>query len=243
MAMRGILSLLLSLRTTIWLFLALLCLLFYGAILMPGRKEFQTIHDTPLLRWMSESPGGVTWWLWAAVAILSLLTANTLFCSVESVIKKRSARQWLMIIAPQVVHAGFLFVLLAHLLSSIGGFKGSAVVHEGAVLSLPNGTEAMFHDIRMSADPRGFLSDWSMAVTYTSGGKRLASHRIRPNEPSFREGFGVYIKEVRAVPFPMALIEVSREPGALSALAGGVLFMVGMAALLLLKIRREEAEG
>jgi hypothetical protein len=41
-------------------------------------------------------------------------------------------------------------------------------------------------------------------------------------------------------PYATALIEVSREPGAPYALAGGLLFLTGMFSLLLLKIRREE---
>jgi hypothetical protein len=41
-------------------------------------------------------------------------------------------------------------------------------------------------------------------------------------------------------PFPAALIEVSREPGAIWALVGGLFFLAGMITLLILKIKKEE---
>jgi cytochrome c biogenesis protein ResB len=68
----------------------------------------------------------------------------------------------------------------------------------------------------------------------------LSKDTLRPNSPSFIEGMGLYIKTVRFEPFPVALIQVSRDPGAPWALAGGGLFLIGMISLLLLKIRREE---
>jgi len=47
---------------------------------------------------------------------------------------------------------------------------------------------------------------------------------------------------VKVAPFPVAMIEVSREPGAPWALAGGILFIAGMVTLLFLKIRQEEPD-
>jgi len=38
---------------------------------------------------MQEMPVSISWWLWAAIAILSLLTANTVVCSIESIVRKR----------------------------------------------------------------------------------------------------------------------------------------------------------
>lgn len=65
---------------------------------------------------------------------------------------------------------------------------------------------------------------------------------IRPNSPSFQDGFGIYIKTVQSEPFPAALIEVSREPGAFWALVGGVLFLTGMITLLIFKVKREDMQ-
>lgn len=230
----------LSLRTAILLILTMLCLLFYGAVALPLQKEFQALHEIPLFQWMLEHPAGITWWLWALIAVLSLLTANTLLCSIESVFRKRESRQWLLIISPQVIHIGFLFILLAHLFSSYGGFKGTAFAYRDTVFQLPNGLEVKFDDVKADIAPEGYIKDWSADISYFKDGDYQSSDVIRPNDPSLKEGLGIYIKEVRIAPFPVALIEVSREPGALWALIGGTLFLLGMSTLLVLKIRRED---
>ncbi len=240
---KRILDFFLSLRTTIWLLLALLCLLLYGSFIMPSKEAFQALHYMPLIEWLQESPLGITWWLWSSMAVLVLLTANTFLCSIESVIKKRGARKWLLIISAQVMHAGFLFILLAHLLSSYGSFKATTFVYRGTVLQLPNGLVVAFDGINADIDPSGYVEDWSADIRYFREGREIARDVIVPNGPSFRSGLGIYIKTVKMAPFPSALIEVSREPGALWALIGGILFIAGIVTLLILKIQREDALG
>ncbi len=239
--MSKILAFFFSLRTAIWLLMALLCLLLYGSFVMPVSEEFQTLQTLPLFQWMSENSTGITWWLWAAIAVVSLLTANTLLCSIESVLKKKSARQLMLVISPQVVHIGFLFILLAHLLSGYSSFRGIAVVYENQGLRLPNGNDVLFRKINVDMDQRGYITDWTSDVEYFREGVSLGTDRIGPNSPSFEDGLGIYIKNVRLQPYPVAIVEVSREPGAVWALIGGLLFMAGMTALLLLKIKKEES--
>jgi hypothetical protein len=238
--MKIIFDFFLSIRTTIWLTLALLFLLLYGSLVMPVREEFQALHTMPLFPWMMGNSFSITWWLWSSIGVLSLLTANTLLCSIESVIKKKGARHWLLVISPQVVHAGFLFILLAHLLSSSGGFRGVTFAGEGSAIQVPNGLTVVFDKIHTEIDPSGYLTNWSADVRYFSKGRQIASDVILPNSPSFQDGYGIYIKTVKMEPFPSALIEVSREPGALWALIGGILFLVGITTLLVFKIRRED---
>ena len=238
--LKNVLKIFLSIRTSIWLMLVLLVLLFYGAVVMPLKEEFLMLHTTPLFQWLLENPPEITWWLWGAIAVASLLAVNTILCSIESFIKKRSARHWLLLIAPQIIHVGFLFMLLAHLLSSFGGFKGTTFVFRGTVLQLPNGQDVVFDDITIDRDESGYISDWSAHIRYFKNGRHLASDVILPNDPSFQGGLGIYIKTVQMRPFPAALIEVSREPGAIWALVGGVCFLIGMITLLVLKIKKED---
>jgi cytochrome c biogenesis protein ResB len=223
--------------------MALLCLLFYGSVLMPAREEFQSLHTVPLFQWMTDNSPGITWWLWAAIGAISLLTVNTLLCSIDSVVKKKSARQWMLVISPQVIHIGFLFILLAHFLSGYSSFRGTAVVYENAGLRLPNGNDVLFRKIEVDTDTMGYIQDWSADIEYFRAGRSLRSDRIRPNSPSFQDGLGIYIKTVQLQPYPAAMIEVSKEPGAVWALIGGILFMLGMITLLLLKIKKEETKG
>lgn len=236
---RNVTALFFSLKTAIILLVALLSLLLYGCFVMPLYGEFQLLGAVPLLRWMTESPLAITWWLWASVCVLSFLTVNTLFCSLESLIVKRESKDLLLKISPQIIHAGFLFILLAHLLSSYGSFKGTAFVAKGSMLRLPNGLTALFSSVNAVVDPSGYIQDWSAELKYFEGGRQIASDVIQPNSPSFEKGLGIYIKTVRLDPYPVALVEVSREPGAPWALAGGILFLAGTVSLLILKIRRE----
>lgn len=237
---RNAMAFFLSLKTTIILLLVLLCLLLYGSLAMPLNQEFQLLSVEPLLHWMVDSPLAITWWLWASLGVLSFLTINTFFCSLESLLMKRESKNWLLKISPQIIHAGFLFILLAHLLSSYGSFKGTTFVTRGSMLQLPNGLAVLFDSVNVVVDPSGYVQDWSAEVRYFEGGRQIANGVVQPNSPSFEKGLGIYIKTVRLDPYPVALIEVSKEPGAPWALVGGILFLVGMTTLLILKVKREE---
>jgi hypothetical protein len=237
--LKKILSFFISIRTASWLLIALICLLLFGSVAMPAHEEFLALHTVALFAWMQEMPVDITWWLWASLGVLSLLTANTIVCSIESVVRKRDARQWLLIISPQIMHIGFLFILLAHLLSSFGSVKGITYAYKDTTLQLPNNLEVRFNQVHAAVDASGYVIDWSADIEYLRDGVSLATDRILPNSPSFRDGIGIYIKTVKAHPFPVAMIEVSREPGAFWALAGGALFMAGMVTFLALKISRE----
>ncbi|MBI5847061.1 MAG: cytochrome c biogenesis protein ResB [Nitrospirae bacterium] len=238
--LKTILGFFISLRTAIWLLIGLICLLLFGSLVMPNHEEFLALHTVALFDWMQEMPMSIAWWLWACLAVLSLLTANTLVCSVESLARKRESRQWLLIISPQVMHIGFLFILLAHLLSSYGSFKGITYAYQGSVFQLPNNLEVRFNKVNADVDAAGYVKDWSADIEYFKDGKTLSHDRILPNSPSFKEGLGIYIKTMKVAPFPVAMIEVSREPGAPWALVGGIFFMAGMVTLLFLKIRQED---
>lgn len=238
-----VLSFFLSLRTALWLLCALIALLGAGAFVMPAHQEFQTIHSVPLLRWMREHPAGLTWWLWASVLALILLAANTLFCSVESILKKRKVMQWLLLISPQVIHAGFLFILLAHLLSSLGGFKELAVAAEGSMLRMPEApeTEALrVTAIDLAVNSRGYLIGWAVSLDYVREGVVVAQDRLLPNTPSLYKGLNITVKDLQAFPSKAVLLEFSREPGAVWALVGGILFMAGTITLIALKLKRPE---
>ncbi len=228
----------LSLKTTVLLLALLLALFFVGAFVMPADEAFQLLHSIPLFEWLGEQPPSVTWWLWGCIGILAVLTLNTLFCSAESLIKKRKADQWIMIISPQIVHIGFLFMLLAHLLSSLGAFKSFGIADEGGVLTLPDGGVFEISAINVSEDAKGYIVDWSVNVDFKAGGAEKKDVLL-PNKPFFERGIGIYVRDVRAYPSKEVLLEVSREPGTLWALIGGVLFMIGIIALVAFKMKRD----
>lgn len=233
-----ILRFFLSLKTALWLLGITLILFLSGALIMPGRREFQEIHSIPMLQWLTRERPGITWWLWLLIIALAVISVNTFFCSIESVVRKRGVTQWILLISPQIIHAGFLFILLAHLLTASGGYRSFSVAGEGSLLEMPDGDEILYiKGIDISSDARGYTTDWEVRVEYISHDMSRHADVIRPNKPSIRDDFNVNIKELASAPHKAVLLQVSREPGARYALAGGILITIGIGVLIALKIR------
>lgn len=234
-----IMEFLLSLRTAIWSLSFLIAALFAGAFIMPAKQEFQSIHSLPLFIWLNEQPASATWWLWLSIGILALLTINTIFCSIESIIKKRKVTQWLLLISPQIIHIGFLFILLAHLFSAFGSSQGMAVAREGSFFNMPGGY-AVLHvkKINLQISPYGYVTGWGVEVEYLREGMTLKD-TIEPNSPFLKSGLNINVKDLQAFPEKAVLLQISREPGAVWALIGGALFMIGIITLAALKIKTE----
>jgi hypothetical protein len=154
--------------------------------------------------------------------------------------KKRKITQWLLLISPQIIHAGFLFILLAHLLSAAGASQTLRVAGEGSFIKL-------FHDnvflevekIQISTNSRGYISGWTVMVKYIVDGEPVSRERIEPNKPFLRRGLNVIVKDFRSIPHKAVLLQVSREPGAFWALLGGVVSIAGILTLIILRIRAE----
>lgn len=236
---RHILGVLASLRTAIWLLLGLICVLLYGSILMPADEVYGAMNTMPLFEWMRQVPLLKKWWLMGAIILLSALTANTIICSAESIIKKWDREKWLLIISPQIMHIGFLLILVAHLLSSYGALRAMTSAFEGSVFKLSETSAFRITEIRVSVSPDGYITDLRAGVEFMEGDTVIKRSYFWPNNPAFYKGFGLYIKDARLLPVRTALIEVSREPGAPWALAGGVLFSIGTVLLMVLKMKRE----
>src|SRR6266542_3596060 len=90
---------LVSLNLGLWLIGGVLLFLGIGSF-SSGGAESGNINEMPLLRWLLETPVAVSWWLWAAVALLALLALNTVLCSVESLRMKYQRGNFLVLIAP-----------------------------------------------------------------------------------------------------------------------------------------------
>lgn len=219
----------------------LLIMLLAGAVIMPGNKAFQALHSIPLFEWIQRQPYTITWWLWCIIGVLVIITINTISCSIESIVRKRKVTQWLLLISPQIIHIGFLFMLLAHLLSSIGAYQEMVYGREGTSLRLAGSDTVMkVKDIDIRFDYYGYITDWQVDIDYTKGKDTLQTDIIKPNKPSTYNGLNVNVKNLRAYPEEVILIQLNREPGAIWALIGGILFMVGIVTLIALKIKLEK---
>lgn len=219
-----------SLNFGMWLMGGVLALLAVGSF-TGGGAEGGSINDLPLLLWLKVTPPAISWWLWLAIACLALLALNTVLCSIESLRRKSGQSGFLVRIAPQVMHLGFLLIVLAHLFSAWGGGKEVLQVYDGAEIGFPDGRRVQIAALSLQTGPMGMPTDYSAEVRSPTG-----TATIRPNHPFFYQGFGIYLKEVGLYPVRTALIEIHREPGAGVALAGALLFTIGN--VVLLAVRR-----
>ncbi len=233
--LKYILNFFLSLRTTLWFLGLLLVLFFVGAFIMPGNKAFQQLHYIPLFEWIQKQPLKEMWWLWGIMGVLAVIAVNTLFCSVESIIKKRKVTHWLLLISPQIIHIGFLFILLAHLLSAFGASQRNFNVMEGSRVRITSDTILKIDKIDIDIDYYGYTTGWKVEVKYISGNDVLRTDRIMPNAPSVFNGFNVNIRNLKPYPQKIALLQINREPGAMWALAGGILLIIGIVILVAFK--------
>lgn len=232
--LRTIYDRLASLTFGLWLMGGVIVLLAIGSF-SGGGAEGSSINDLALFAWLVSASLAQSWWLWGAIALLAFLTLNTVLCSIESLRLKYQRGALLRLIAPQVMHLGFLFIVLAHLVSAYGSFKGAAAVMEGGTIGLPGGGWVRVTNIQAEPGPMGMPLDYGATITtWGEHGEQIAT--VSPNHPVFYRGFGIYLKQVELFPVRGAFVEVHREPGAGLALAGALLFTVGN--VVLLAVRR-----
>ena len=214
---------LISLTLGLWLMTGVMLTLAVGSF---SRASMASgMNDMPLLVWLQRAPLSFSWWLWLCVGFIALLCLNAFLCTVEALRKKGRN------IAPHLMHAGFLLMVLAHLASAYGGFKQQLQMSEGGSIGFPDGEQVIVERISGQVGPMGMMSAYRAELRL--GG---TLHGVQPNGPLFHKGYGIYLKDVALEPRPVALFEVHREPGALAALIGALLFTAGN--LMLLAQRR-----
>jgi len=232
----------LSLKTAVWTLLLLIGLFFVGSYMMPMHSNiFAPMNEDILFRWVAHVASGniaYTWWFFAALAGLLLLTVNTLVCSIQAVKDRWTRRDLLLRVSPQVMHIGFLFILLAHLLGAGWGYKVSGSLPEGSYASLPEGRALHLRSVRADIDRRGMPIGWSAEVALYDNKERVAVGTLGPNRPLLYRGVGIYMKSFELEPRPYAVLLVAKDPGAIWALAGGGLFMLGAVTLVALKWKK-----
>lgn len=231
-----------SLRLAVWLLAGTLLFLFAGSMILPARPDaYAGMNDALLFDWLrGVASNPLHFWFWAVLLLLALLTVNTVVCSLDSLWKKRSGADFWLRISPQLMHLGFLLILLAHLLSASSGFRVSGTLARGSAGVLPDGKRLHVSRITMDSYPGGMPRAWWADVELRYGSQPAVRGTLGPNRPLFVDGVGVYLKSVRyGRQGPVAVLHASRDPGALWALAGACLFTAGNFILLFLKVRRE----
>ena len=229
-----------SIELCLWLLALTCCFMGVGSFLLKG--EFAaTINYMPLLVWLRDVPFTSSWWLWLSIVLLALLVVNTILCSSETLWSRWGRVGMMPLVAPQLIHIGFLLIILAHLQSASGGYMEQVEVVEGMVAQLPDGKQFGIAGLTVVMSPMGMPTGFSseLVTNLSNSNERFT---ISPNHPWFSGGYGVYIKQAEAYPYKRALLEIHREPGAAVALAGAIVFTVGNVLLLFLRSRSKELD-
>ncbi len=222
--------------------LALVCLCMAAGSFTLAGEYAAAINSMPLLAWLWDTPVSISWWLWVTLVLLALLALNTVLCSSETLWSRRGRGGLASLLAPQLMHAGFLLIVVAHLLSATGSSHHAIEVGEMTLARLPDGSRFGVASISVTMSPEGIPLGFSseLVPNIDRPAERVV---ISPNHPWFFGRFGVYIKQAEAYPFKRALLEIHHEPGAAMALAGALLFTVGNVLLVLIRSRRPENEA
>jgi hypothetical protein len=211
-----------------------------GSFLLSGEYA-AAINYMPLFAWLREMSASISWWLWLTLVLLALLALNTVFCSAETLWCRWGRGGLASLLAPQLIHAGFLLIVLAHLLSATGSSLKQMEVREGSLVVLPDGSRFGVAEISVQTSPMGMPTGFSSQLV-TDLNNLSSRTSISPNHPWFAGAYGVYIKQAEGYPFRRALLEIHREPGAGMALAGALLFTVGNIVLLMVRSKVRENE-
>jgi hypothetical protein len=116
--------------------------------------------------------------------------------------------------------------MLAHLISSFGSYFDQIQVVEGSTVQLPGARRFGVVSLSGVVSPQGMPVGFS-AELVTDLQQMNSRTVISPNHPWFINGYGVYLKHAELYPYKRALLEIHREPGAGTALAGALLFTLG----------------
>jgi cytochrome c biogenesis factor len=228
--MKSIVRFFLSIKTAYGFFLFFVAIMLTGSLSLPNNLAFFSgIDDTPLFAWLAEAGSfGTTWWIYMLIAGLALFAVNTSFCTGEVVLFKLGRRNLIAKLSPQVMHVGVLFVMLGHLLTASLGIKLDIDLKKGETKTVTDTTAISLVDVRETVDENGYAIDWDARIKWTADGKSSDVLGLRPAHPLYLGAYGIYSKSVAVdKKETSALIRVSRDPGAVPALFGGILMTIG----------------
>ena len=229
--MRKLWDILISLNTVFALFALTIALCMLGSVMLPTHLEFFSgIDDSPLFQWLAEAGApGLTWWVYALIASVALLALSTVACTVDALAGK-TARGLLHKLSPQVMHLGVLMVMLAHLLTAIFGMRADVQVAKGARADIAPGLQVFLSEVSAEVNEAGTATRWLAELELYRDGILISQRRLVPAQPVFVDGLGLFfgtINEGDDEKLPSATIRVTRDPGAMWALVGGLLVTLG----------------
>ena len=197
----------------------------------------------------------VTWWFFALLFLLFILTLNTLVCTIDSVValvKRRgkfsSTPAFLLKFAPHVMHVAFVLLLLGHLTSYTAGFNlFNNILRQGIVMRVPHSDlqlslEKLKVEFYKSEDvfipdlagkARDVVADVLIVDPANDNFKHGIKKKISINRPAFYQGISFHLKDFyprnesnKRVPYVNLIIR--KDPGIRILAWGTILFTIGL---------------
>ncbi|RMG69247.1 MAG: hypothetical protein D6710_09195, partial [Nitrospirae bacterium] len=200
---------------------------------------FSGIDETPLFRWLKEADNlKLTWWIYGMIVLIGLLAINTIFCTVEGLLKRLSMKNLLLKLSPQIIHIGVLLIMLGHLLTASIGIKEDVFLKKGEEASIGRGVRIVLQDVSVVTDEEGYDIDWTSRVKVVSG-SITDEIALKPSRPVYRAGFGFFVQAAtRDEEEISSLIRVIDDPGVLWAMLGGGLVVISGVMFLIARIKQ-----
>lgn len=222
---------LIDLNTVFWLFALSIALCLIGSIMLPTHLEFFSgIDDSPLFLWLNNAGNlANTWWVYALIGSIALLALSTIACTIEALIKP-STRGMVFKLSPQVMHIGVLFVMLGHLLTAAYGIRTDVLIQQGSTEMISKELSVKVNNVHAEINKAGTSTRWKAELELAAKGKPLIFKTLAPVHPVYINGYGLFFStfnEPGSGELPSAVIRVTRDPGAVWALMGGVLVTLG----------------
>lgn len=218
----------LSLKIMSGFFLVFILLACAGSLFLTQNLAFFSgIDETPLFRWLSENKNlKLIWWIYALIILLGVIATGTIFCTIEGLLRRVNRKLLLLKLSPQIMHIGALLMLFGHLLTAAVGFKADILLKTGEVKTVLENKAVRLEGVSVQTDKNGYPTDWEAILRWKENGSESVAHKISPTHPLYFGQYGIYSQAVSAEE-KTALIRVCKDPGAIWALAGGLLLVAG----------------
>ncbi|TAN43949.1 MAG: hypothetical protein EPN22_08645 [Nitrospirae bacterium] len=188
---------------------------------------FSGIDETPLFRWLSENKNlKLIWWIYALIVLLGIIATGTIFCTIEGLLKRVNRKLLVAKLSPQIMHIGALLMLFGNLLTASAGFKADILLKAGEVRTVLEDKAVRLESVSVETDKNGYPTNWEAGLRWIENGSESVEHKISPTHPLYFGQYGIYSQAVSAGE-KTALIRVCKDPGAIWALAGGLLLIAG----------------
>lgn len=208
-----------------------------GSLVIPWNLAvFTGIDDTPLFRWLADTPErGLTWWVYALVIMMGAAATSTAVCTIDALIKSAGRKDFISRLFPQVMHIGVLLALLGHLLTAAFGLKYDINVPEGSTAAIHDGMSVTVSGVRSEQDATGYYTAWEADVAITKDGDSIKNALLQPVHPILIGQTGLFFKSISVEGTRAATIRVTKDPGATWALIGGALVAIGAAGFIIIR--------